>query len=286
MRFSTAICSLGVAILLAAAAVRAAPPAEGELPPAESAAPESPAPESSAAPAPAQSGALPYGAWQGKGYAAPGAPPPAAPPPPPVGEPEYARRPVELIPRLGLAFPNCKAGTQSDDRCEGVGTGGFGGFSTFWRVTPHFALGGGFEVAGFRYKAPAQLNLRNTRAGAVWLGLAGRVYFNDEGALDPFVQLGIGVGALGTTFDVQNGDTYEETGAGPAVQVGGGLDFYLSRTLRLGPTLLYTRVFVDKIRRCPTGSGQCVDLSKDEAGHLNAYISIGASLTIMLGEEL
>jgi hypothetical protein len=292
MRLFPAFCSVAAIVSMAAAGVRAAPPEQNQLAPAESAS-ESSTPaatataKASASPSPSASAPPAYEAWQGAGYGAPNVPPPSEPPPPVVGEPEYSRRPVELVPRLGVAFPNCKAGTQSDDRCQGVGTGGFGAFSAFWRVTPHFAWGGGFEVAGFTYNPPQQLNLSNGRAGAVFLGLAGRIYFNDEGTLDPFIQLGTGVGALGTTFDVANGDTYEETGAGPAVQVGGGLDFYLSRSLRIGPTLLYTRVFVDKIRRCRTGSsGECVDLSKDADGHLNAYLTLGASLTIMLGEEL
>jgi hypothetical protein len=188
---------------------------------------------------------------------------------------------------LGLAFPICKAGSVSDDRCAGVEGGGMLGFSAFWRVAPHFAWGGGFAVAGFRYNAPERLGVSNTNAGAIWLGLLGRVYFADEGPIDPFFQLGIGGGALGTTYDAPTGETYEETGAGPAVQLGGGVDFFLSRTLKLGPSLFYTRVFVDKIRRCESsGDGQCQDVSKDDLGHLNAFLSIGASLTIMLGQEL
>src|SRR5512144_1208478 len=102
MRFWLPLGSSGLAILLAAAGLRAAPPAPDDLAP-----PESAAPPASAAPAPSpttSSEAPPYAAWQGQGYAAPGTPPPAAPPPPLVGEPEYARRPVELVPRLGVAF--------------------------------------------------------------------------------------------------------------------------------------------------------------------------------------
>jgi len=194
---------------------------------------------------------------------------------------------VELVPSLGVTLPRCRPGSQSDDRCEGVGVGGLVGFSVFWRVTPYFAWGGGFEIAGFSYDPPAQVPLDNARSGAVWLGLKGRVYFNDEGTLDPYVQLGLGLGALGTTGDEPSGETYEETGAGGAVQLGGGLDFHLTRSLRLGPRVLYTRVFVDKIRRCrASGDGECVDLSKDDRGYLDGFITLGVGLTVMLGEEL
>lgn len=189
---------------------------------------------------------------------------------------------------LGIAFPNCREGSQSDDRCTGVKAGGSIGFGALWRVTPHFAWGGSFSLAGFDYQPPESLRREKGRSGAVWLGLLGRVYFAEEGSLDPYVQLGIGGGALGTTFDDTAGDArYEETGAGPAVQVGGGLDFFLTRALKLGPALTYTHVFVDKIRRCEAdGTGDCVDVEKGEAGHLAGVLVLGANLTIMLGEEL
>jgi hypothetical protein len=113
------------------------------------------------------------------------------------------------------------------------------------------------------------------------------VYFNDDGSLDPYVQLGIGVGALGTTAADPSGTTWEETGAGPAGQLGGGIDFHLSRSIKLGPAVAYTRVFVDKIRRCrASGDGDCVDVSKDANGHLDSYFSLTARLTILLGGEL
>lgn len=242
-------------------------------------------PEPSATPA-SSSAPAPYGAWQGQNYRPP--PGEVAPPAPApvVGSPEYARRTVELIPALGFALPSCHAGTRSDDRCDGVKTGGVAGFTGLWRVTPYFAWGGGFEVAGFQYTPPPEVDLKDAGAGAIWLGLVGRVYFNDEGSLDPYVQLGVGVSALGTTGTDSTGTDWEETGAGPAVQLGGGLDFYLSRSLRLGPSLAYTRVFVDKIRRCRAGGdGDCVDVSKDEDGYLSSYFTLTARLTILLGGE-
>jgi hypothetical protein len=198
---------------------------------------------------------------------------------------------VELVPELGLALPTCAAGTDSDDRCEGVAGGGAVGFSAFWRVSPHFAWGGGFAIAAFRYEAPEWAELEDTQAGAAWIGLLGRFYLLDEGSFDPYLQLGLGGAALGTTGTVTAGpnadQTYEETGAGPALQLGGGIDFILSSRLKLGPSLSYTRVFVDKIRRCRAGSGgECEDVSKDDAGHLNAFLTVGARLTIMVGDEL
>lgn len=237
-------------------------------------------------PAPAPTTAPPYTPWQGSGHAPPDDYSPGPLPAPAVGSPIYARRTVELIPALGVALANCRAGSRSDDRCEGVGGGGMVGFTGLWRVTPYFAWGGGFEVAAFRNRPPEEAELSDASAAAVWLGLMGRVYFNDEGTLDPYLQLAIGVGALGTRATDPAGVTWEETGAGPAAQIGGGLDFHLSRSLRLGPSLTYTRVFVDKIRRCQaSGDGKCEDVAKDDDGHLNAHLTLAARLTITLGGE-
>src|SRR5450432_2852418 len=70
----------------------------------------------------------PYGAWQGN---SPHPPPPAIvlrpPPPPELAPPEYARRPVELVPEFSLGLPSCSDGSRNDARCEGLGAGlGFG----------------------------------------------------------------------------------------------------------------------------------------------------------------
>ena len=248
---------------------------------------EPPSAEPASAPPPRAPQAAPGGQRALQSHAAgPGGRPP--PPPPPLAA---IRRAVELVPTLGLSFPSCAAGASSDDRCEGVEAGGGFGFAAFWRVTPHFAWGGGFDIAGFRYEAPASSGLKDTQAGAAWIGLLGRIYVLDETLFDPYFQLGIGGAALGTTGTVTTGpnanETYEETGAGPALQLGAGIDFILGSRIKLGPSLSYTRVFVDKIRRCRSGSGgECEDVPKDAAGHLNAFLTVGGHITIMIGDEL
>lgn len=198
----------------------------------------------------------------------------------------YARRPVELVPRLGLALPICQAGSRTSDRCEGVKGGWSIGFSAFWRVNPYFAWGGGVDFEAYRYQPPARLQLDHPSALGAFLGFLGRGYFLDHGAFDPYVELGLGGGALGTSHN-ENGTRYNETGAGPAVRIGAGLDFFLGHRIRLGPSLSYTRVFIDKIRRCPTNDNNaCVDLSKTTDGQLNSFVLVYAHLTIMLGDAL
>jgi hypothetical protein len=147
------------------------------------------------------------------------------------------------------------------------------------------------QLAGFRHDPPARSGVSSASAGAAFLGLLGRVYFLPRGAFDPYVQLGLGGGVLGTAGEgapglVDRAD-YEETGAGPAVQLGGGADFFITSGLKLGPSLSYTHVFVDKIRRCRSGdSDSCSDVSKDEFGHLDGFFTLGVRLSILLGGEM
>jgi hypothetical protein len=254
--------------VLTTAALAQAPPAP-EPPPPE---PAQPGPEPPPGePARAEPAPLP-----------PPLPPPNVPPPPPLA---IVRRPVELMPNVGLAFPSCAAGDISSDRCDGVQGGPTFGFAAYWRVVPHFAWGGGFDIAGFNYESDDP-NRADTQAGAAWIGLLGRWYVLDETTLDPYVQIGIGGAALGTTYTQQTGETIEETGAGPAIQLGGGIDFILGSRFKLGPAFAYTHVFVDKIRQCEaSAAGECRDVAKDD-GYLNAFLSVTGRLTIMIGDEL
>jgi hypothetical protein len=146
------------------------------------------------------------------------------------------------------------------------------------------------DMVALRYEPPPELHRDRAGAAAYLLGLAARVYFAEEGSLDPYVQLALGGAALATAFEEGSGtdqQRYEETGAGPALQFGAGVDFYLTPLLRLGPALNSTLVFVDKIRRCHGGGeGECVDVAKGAHGHVDAYATIGARLTISLGDEL
>ena len=140
------------------------------------------------------------------------------------------------------------------------------------------------------YEPPAALDRHQAGAAAYFLGLVARLYLLEEGSMDPYVQLGVGGAALATAFEEGSGvdqQRYEETGAGPALQLSLGLDFYLGPHLKLGPALSYTQVFVDKIRRCQRGgAGNCLDLPKGEHGYLDAYATAVARLTFLLGEEL
>ncbi len=219
---------------------------------------------------------------------APGLPPPGSVPPPrPSSGPEFWRRAVELFPHAGLVAPLCQTGSQGNDRCDGLRAGAQAGAAVLWRVLPYFAWGGALDVTMFRYQPPAHLGLHRTSAAAVFFGLLGRGYAATEGPVDPYVEIGLGGGALGRGFRDRDGHDYDETGAGPALRLGAGADLYVGQRIRLGPALGWTALLVDKIRRCrASGSGNCVDVSMHDQGYLNGYVSLTLRVTFLVGEEL
>jgi len=223
-------------------------------------------------------------------YPTPGSPPPGLPPARDLGSEAYGRYAVELIPHLGPAWPRCQPGTESSHNCAGTRVGANLGFTALWRVSSYFAWGGTLAIGLLQYEPPTEYGREHGSAASVSLLLLARGYFLEEGSIDPYVQLGLGGGALGTAFDETvdgSEEHFEETGAGPALQIGAGIDFYLTRHLRLGPAVAYTQVSVDKVRRCTGGGeGDCVDLMKEDDGYLDGYLSVTARLTVGLGEEL
>ena len=286
---ATALLVLAPTVLAAAApeptpGVEPAPPAEPTAS-GESATSTDPIRASNGADAPP-----PGGVQTSSLYPTPGTPPPGLHPIPAVPESEYLRHAVELVPELGLAWPICRSGRVSSNSCNGVEPGLGAGVSALWRVLPYFAWGGSLDVSLFRYDPSPSLGRDQASAAAVSLLLLARGYFLPERSVEPYVELGLGGSALGTAFDEATSDgseRYEETGAGPAVLLGAGVDLFLGRRLRLGPYVTFTQVSVDKIRRCRGGGeGDCVDLSRDDYGYLGAYFLMGARLTVALGDEL
>jgi hypothetical protein len=245
---------------------------------AEEAAPPPKSDAAAAAPAP-------YAAWQGE---TPIASPPAivlrTPPPPELAPLEYARRPFELVPELLLGFLNCSDGTTSNARCDGLGAGAGLGLTALWRVSPYFAFGGTVNALGFQFHPPESSQLRDGSAGGLFYGLLGRVYFADHGAVEPYLELGIGGGADRTSARARNDVKYADTASGGALRLGGGVEFYLGRHLRLGPALDWTRFRVRQLQRCDTQT--CVDLDQGSFGHGVGFTTLSARVTILVGPGL
>jgi len=228
----------------------------------------------------------PYSAWQGS---APHAPPPAivlgTPPPPELAAMEYARRPVELAPEFLLGYPNCSDGSTNDTRCAGLGVGAGFGVSALWRVSPYFAFGGTLDTLDFAFNPSDRARLRGAGASGLFYGLLGRVYFADHGLVEPYLELGLGGGVDRTSAREADDVKYSETTSGAAVRIGGAVEFYLSRHLRFGPALDWTRFRVNHLTRCDPAEA-CVDLDPGENGHGVGFTTLSARLTISLGPGL
>lgn len=224
-----------------------------------------------------------YAAWQGS---TPVAPPPAvvlrAPPPPELEPLEYARRPVELAAELLFGLPSCSAGSASDARCDGLGAGLGWGLGALWRVSPYFAFGGTFNALRFRFDPPSSAGLQDTSAGGLFVGLLGRVYFLDHGPIEPYLELGLGGGEGRTRAREADARQYDETSTGGALRIGGAVELFLGRHLRLGPALDWTRFRVRHVERCDPAD-QCADLDQASEGHGIGFTTLSARLTILIG---
>src|SRR5262249_52980001 len=122
-------------------------------------------------------------------------------------------------------------------------------------------------------------------AAGTFYGLLGRVYFSDHGSVEPYFELGLGGGENQSRAREADDVTYTETAAGYAARVGGGIEFYLSRHLRLGPAVAWTRFRVPHVERCDAAR-VCSDLSADGYGHDVGFTTLSVRLTLAIGPGL
>jgi len=212
------------------------------------------------------------------------APPPPIvlerPPPPELPAPEYARRPYELTAELLLALPNCAIGSGYNQRCDSVAAGPGVGATALYRPSPYFAFGGTLNALSFGFRPAQGSGLAQGSANGYFWGLLARVYFFDHGLVEPYLELGMG--SAGVTTSAQESDAqYQEQSAGLAFRVGGAIELYLGRHVRLGPAYTWTRFNVQHLRRC--GQARCVELDDASYGHGTGFSSISLRLSVLIG---
>ena len=214
------------------------------------------------------------------------APPPPivleAPPPPELPAPEYARRPFELTAELLVALPNCVLGNAYNQRCDSVVAGPGLGATALWRPSPYFAFGGTLSALSFGFRPAPGSDLSHGSADGYFWGLLSRVYFLDHGLVEPYLELGMGSAGVATSAEeAAAAAQYRENSAGLAFRVGGAIEFYLSRHVRLGPAYDWTFFDVQHVRRC--GQARCVDLDQASYGHSNGFSTVSLRLSVLLG---
>lgn len=87
--------------------------------------------------------------------------------------------------------------------------------------------------------------------------LDGKIHIPTRGPLEPFFQAGIGFAYLGVSYGANclNCDTADSVFAkGPAFNVGGGVDFWLSPFFSLGGRLLYRGLYFTKTAYSANGA--------------------------------
>lgn len=190
-------------------------------------------------------------------------------PPPLARAPEHPRRPFEVGLGLGIFLPSCGSGGIDDRGCRSVAPGSGLDLALLYRITPHFAAGG--EAIVSQYRAPEQGLLSGGGGRTRFLGVAGRLYFAEQGPWDPYLALTLGVGTLALGAAEQSG----ATGFGGRIQA--GLDYTLSRRLRLGPAGSLARWW---------SSGSCASSFCDPYARPLGFATLGLRLTASFGDPL
>jgi len=109
------------------------------------------------------------------------------------------------------------------------------------------------------------------------------LYFFDHGMFEPYLELGVGRAGIGTSAQEADAE-YREDSAGLAFRVGGAVELYVSRHVRLGAAYDWTRFNVRQVRRC--GQARCVDLDDAYYGHGSGFSSVSLRMSVSIGSGL
>jgi hypothetical protein len=219
----------------------------------------------------------------GAGFSFLDAPPPAPPslPPPPARESdEYPRRAWEGFPEVGLSAPFCRGDSFGVNHCGDSGTGTAVGGGALYRVSPYVGLG--LEASFSRFELAVD-GAQAAYSRASWVGFLVRGYFLERGAVEPYVETGVGRGSSRAGYsDGVNAVTVEASG--PSALAGAGVDFWVTPYLRMGPALTYRWTLLTDVRSCVGSS--CETASVADRGAVGSFASLSFVATLALGREM
>jgi hypothetical protein len=211
------------------------------------------------------------------------APPPAPAPLPPApaseGE-EYPRHAWEGFPELGLGAPFCRGDSFGLGRCADSGSGTALGGGALYRLSPYVGLGLNATFAGFGHGVDGA---GSSYSRASWVGFLVRGYFLDRGAVDPYVETGLGRGSASSGYGEGESAVSVEA-SGPSVLAGAGVDFWVGPNLRMGPALAYRWTLLTDARVCAGSS--CETTSISGPGAVGSFLSLSFVATIAVGREM
>jgi hypothetical protein len=192
--------------------------------------------------------------------------------------PESARRPVEVVPELGLLLSTCEGGAD-EERCQALGPGLSFGLSALHRPNPYFAFGGAATYA----RSGGMAGASSLSAHAAGFGLVGRVYLLEKGALDPYLELLLGWSAYRTTSHGAGELLREDAAFGPAARAGGGVDYVVGDALKVGVAAALNTLVLGRHERCQ--AGRC-ELGAATGAAVKGGLVAALRLTLALGDPL
>jgi hypothetical protein len=208
-------------------------------------------------------------------------PEPLSPPPAPARDAdEFPRRSWELFPEAGLTAPFCRGDALGAARCGDAAAGTALGGGALYRVSPYVALGLEASFVSFRVGAagfPAASSRTN------WVGLLVRGYFVDRGAVDPYVETGLGRGASVAGYFNGIADVRSDA-SGPSAMAGAGVDFWVTPYVRFGPAFSYRWTWLTDVRTCAAST--CETARVADSGAVGSYATLSVLATFAFGHEM
>jgi len=209
--------------------------------------------------------------------------PPAPPPFPPAPareSDEFPRRAWEGFPEVGLSTPFCRGDSLGVSHCGDSGPGTALGGGALYSVSPYIGLG--IEASFSRFELAIE-GAREAYSRASWVGLLVRGYFLDRGAVEPYVETGVGRGSSSAGYS-DGVSAFSVDASGPSALAGAGVDFWVAPYLRLGPAFTYRWTFLTDVRSCAGSS--CETGSVADRGAVGSFASLSFVATLALGREM
>jgi hypothetical protein len=184
-----------------------------------------------------------------------------------------------VVSELTLSLPTCQSGAAAEP-CRALVPAFGAGLVALYRPYPYFSFGAGFSFS----RASATHHDDGLLDGELFsVGAFGRVYFYEEGAFDPYLELELGYGSLTTTFTSPSGARAEDSAFGPVARVGGGLDFAVLTNLELGGAIGFTHLLLERGEHCEVAG--CAR-GGAPAGAMLGALAFGLRATVVFGAPL
>ena len=181
--------------------------------------------------------------------------------------PPAKRHHFEAYGGLGVGNAFCDRSEPTNDCPVDSGVGGTFAAGFGFRFHPKVSIGAEFGWWGFRTRDSWRGKLPDpaTDVGftASYLNAVVRYFFVSRGSADAYLQFGLGFGRIGARAE-NKGSKYDLAFNGVSTHAAIGVEWYITRFLRLGPQgMLYLH---SSTRTCETINGNevCRDAARDE----------------------